>query len=148
MDRKINLLVVHCSATPVTMDIGVKEIRSWHKAKGWSDIGYHYVIRLDGTLELGRDLDGDGDVQDEVGAHAYGFNRNSLGVCLIGGSDKDLKPLKTITPEQEKALVNLIIKLEWSSLSFDIKGHNELSNKACPSFNVQDWLKEKGYKKN
>lgn len=139
--RKINLLVIHCSATPTTMDIGVKTITKWHKNKGWSDCGYHYIIRLDGTLETGRPI-------EKVGAHAYGFNRNSLGICLIGGCDRDLKPLKTITPKQEETLVNLLIKLEWEHLDLKIKGHNELSKKACPSFNVQDLLKEKGYKQN
>ncbi|MDB4301947.1 N-acetylmuramoyl-L-alanine amidase [bacterium] len=142
MARKIDLLVIHCSATPVTMDIGVKEIREWHTSspRNWSDIGYHYVIRLDGTVEKGRS-------PSRSGAHAKGFNKNSLGVCIIGGSDKDLKPENTMNEAQEKALIDLIVELDWTYLDMDVKGHNELSSKACPSFDVQEWLKEAGYKK-
>ena len=130
--------MIHCSATPITMDIGVKTITKWHKNKGWNDCGYHYIIRLDGTLEEARPI-------EKAGAHAYGFNQQSLGVCVVGGCDKDLNPLKTINPKQEKTLIDLIVKLDWKHLNLNIKGHNELSNKDCPSFNVQDWLK--GYKK-
>ena len=83
MSRDISLLVIHCSATPVTMDIGVKEIREWHTSdpRNWSDIGYHYVIRLDGTLERARPL-------YKSGAHARGYNSNSIGICIVGGVDK------------------------------------------------------------
>jgi N-acetyl-anhydromuramyl-L-alanine amidase AmpD len=121
------------------MDIGAKEIRRWHKNKGWSDIGYHYVIRLDGTREQGRSID----IQ---GAHAYGFNKKSIGICIVGGVDENMKPLKTINIAQEEELALLITEIDWSYPNIDIKGHNELSTKACPSFDVQDWLKESGYK--
>jgi N-acetylmuramoyl-L-alanine amidase len=141
MSRDIDLLVVHCSATPVTMDIGVEEIRKWHTSspRNWSDIGYHYVIRLDGKLERGRPL-------YKSGAHARGYNKNSIGVCIVGGVDKDMKPKNTMNEAQEKTLVDLIVELDWTFLDMKIKGHNELSSKACPSFDVQEWLKELGYK--
>ena len=141
MSRDIDLLVVHCSATPVTMDIGVEEIRKWHTSspRNWSDIGYHYVIRLDGKLERGRPL-------YKSGAHARGYNKNSIGVCVVGGVDKDMKPKNTMNEAQEKTLVDLIVELDWTFLDMKIKGHNELSSKACPSFDVQEWLKELGYK--
>jgi len=141
MSRDVNLLVVHCSATPVTMDIGAKEIREWHTSspRNWSDIGYHYVIRLDGKLEKGRPL-------YKSGAHARGYNKNSVGVCIVGGGDKNMKPENTMNKEQEKTLVNLIVELDWTFLDMEIKGHNELSSKACPSFDVQEWLDNLGYK--
>ena len=83
---KKTMIIVHCADTLATMDIGVEEIRRWHvEERGWDDIGYANVIRRDGTIELGRDLDGDGDVADEIGAHAAGFNAQSIGVCLVGG---------------------------------------------------------------
>jgi len=85
--RIIDTVIVHCSATKPSMDIGVDVIRQWHMNKGWSDIGYHYVIRRNGAVELGRDLDKDGDVDEEIGAHAYGHNATSIGICLIGGVD-------------------------------------------------------------
>src|SRR5690625_2478479 len=73
-------IVAHCSASPPSQDIGVKEIDRWHRARGFFEVGYHAVIRRDGTLELGRDW-------DDIGAHARegGFNRTSIGVCLVGG---------------------------------------------------------------
>ena len=77
-------IVIHCSATPSNMDIGVDKIRKWHvDDNGWDDIGYHYVIRRDGTLEIGRD-------EAMVGSHARAVNGTSIGVCLIGGSNSCL----------------------------------------------------------
>lgn len=142
MSRDISLLVIHCSATPVTMDIGVKEIREWHTSepRNWSDIGYHYVIRLDGTLERARPL-------YKSGAHARGHNSNSIGICVVGGVDKDMNPKNTMNKEQEEMLIELLDNLDWAYNDLDIKGHNELSNKACPSFDVQDWLVSIGRKK-
>ena len=142
MSRDISLLVIHCSATPVTMDIGVKEIREWHTSdpRNWSDIGYHYVIRLDGTLERARPL-------YKSGAHARGYNSNSIGICIFGGVDKDMKPESTMNKAQEEMLIELLDNLDWAYNDLDIKGHNELSNKACPSFDVQDWLVSIGRKK-
>lgn len=140
--RKIDLAVVHCSATPVTMDIGAEKIKEWHTSapRNWSDIGYHYVIRLDGALEYGRSL-------EISGAHAKGYNSNSVGICLIGGVDSDMNPKNTMNPAQEQTLVALLVELDFKFPGLEIKGHNELSSKACPSFDVQDWLKEAGYKK-
>lgn len=140
--RDINLLVIHCSATPITMDVGVYEIKQWHTSapRNWSDIGYHYVIRLDGTLERGRPV-------HRIGAHAKGYNRNSIGICIVGGVDSDMNPENTMNEAQEQTLIELIIELDWTHLDLDIKGHNELSTKDCPSFDVQKWLIEAGYKK-
>lgn len=142
MSRSIDLLVIHCSASPITMDIGVKEIREWHTSspRNWSDIGYHFVIRLNGELEKGRPL-------YRSGAHARGYNKNSVGICVVGGVDKDIKPENTMNKLQEKTLIDLIEELNWFFSDLEIKGHNELSSKACPSFDVQDWLISIGRKK-
>jgi hypothetical protein len=78
--RKIERIVVHTAATPEGRDIGAQEIDRWHRQRGWRMIGYHYVIRLDGTVEEGRD-------ETIPGAHARGYNRTSIGICLIGGMD-------------------------------------------------------------
>lgn len=77
-------VVWHCSATRPGLDIGAKEIREWHVAKGWADIGYALVIRRDGTIEPGRAL-------DAVGSHVAGHNTDSLGICLVGGLDLEGK---------------------------------------------------------
>ncbi len=140
----INLLVIHCSATQPDVDVGAKEIRGWHKARGWRDIGYHYVITRLGLVEKGRDLDGDGDVEDEQGAHAAGFNKNSLSICLVGGVDKNNKPESNFTRNQWRCLENLVNDIrDRHSLSIkQVVGHRDLPGvqKACPSFCVRSWI--------
>ena len=112
------------------MDIGVKEIDSWHKARGWSGCGYHFIIKLDGTIEVGRDI-------EVNGAHCKGYNRSSIGICYVGGKGDDGKPEDTRTDAQKKTISALIISLQASNPGAIVKGHNELSNKACPSYDVQ-----------
>ena len=131
--RKINRIVVHCSATPPDMDIGVDEIREWHLARGWSDVGYHAVIRQNGRLEKGRNI-------GTPGAHARGYNKNSIGICLIGGVDCGGNPQKNYTDGQIRALRNLINLLLILFPDAELCGHNDLtSKKACPCFDVKDW---------
>jgi len=137
MSRDIKLLVVHCSATPASHDIGAKEIRQWHLDRNWSDIGYHYVIRRDGTVEKGRD--------DSIsGAHAKGFNSNSLGVCLVGGVNDDLDPDSNFTINQFNSLSRLLKGLKVQYPDAEIKGHRDLKGvkKACPSFDVVSFISQ------
>jgi len=129
-DRDIDLIVLHCADTYSSMDIGVKEITSWHIGKGWSDCGYHFIVKLDGTIETGRPI-------NKKGAHCIGYNKNSIGVCYVGGRGDDGKPKDTRTEAQKKSLTALIISLKYKNPNAKIKGHNELSNKACPSYDVQ-----------
>ena len=103
--RNINEIILHCSATPSKMDIGVKEIKEWHtspkpKGNGWSDIGYHYVIRRDGTIEDGRNV-------TKIGSHCYGRNRHSIGICLVGEG----KTHDAFTEPQYKAIEQLLLSL-------------------------------------
>lgn len=137
--REIKQIIIHCSATKPTMDIGASAIRDWHKDKGWQDIGYHYVIRRNGGIELGRDLDGDGDVLEEVGAHAYGFNQHSVGICLIGGVDESNQPEANFSFIQYQSLHLIVQGLARMFPNAEILGHRDLPNttKACPSFNVK-----------
>ncbi len=139
--RKIKGIIIHCSATKPSMDIGVEEITDWHvNGNNWSDIGYHYVIRRNGSLEIGRDL-------EKNGAHCKGHNKNTIGICLIGGVNDKGTPQDNFTPNQydtlESLLENLVFR-EYVEGGAYIKGHNEFSNKACPSFNVQEWLDKVG----
>ena len=115
------------------MDVTVEDIRDWHKQRGWSDIGYNYLIDRQGRLQKGRDIDGDGDVDEEIGAHAYGFNASSIGIALAGGDDKFNFTLKQIiclkkTVDKIKERIPTITK---------VIGHNDVSDKACPCFDVQ-----------
>ena len=125
--------------TPPSMDIGAKEITDWHvNGNGWSAIGYNYVIRRDGTLEHGRDLDGDGDVEDEVGAHAAGFNTGSLGICMVGGRSQNSKEAEAnFTMTQYKCLFALYENINARHDNPVWKGHNEISTKKCPSINIK-----------
>jgi N-acetylmuramoyl-L-alanine amidase len=89
--RNIKFIVLHCAATPPSMDVGRERIKKWHLERGFSDVGYHFIIKRNGKIDKGRDLDGDGLVLEEVGAHAKGFNSRSIGICWVGGvmeSDK------------------------------------------------------------
>ena len=134
----VKLLVVHCSATPPDMDIGVKEIRDWHvKGNGWSDIGYHGVIRRNGIFEKGRDW-------HTRGAHARGWNSESWGICLVGGVDEDQKPEANYTRMQYLRLKRVLKALLSAAQTAHICGHRDLDSshqklKACPSFDVRDW---------
>lgn len=133
-------LTVHCSATPPTMDIGANEIRSWHvNDNGWSDIGYHFVIRRDGKIEPGRPL-------DRQGAHVGGHNKDNVGVCLIGGTDAHKRSEDNFTDEQFSALRHLMTELQsnYGIKDKDVKGHRDWPGvaKSCPSFDVNQKRKE------
>lgn len=137
----IKAIFIHCSATKPTMDIGAAEIRDWHvNGNGWADIGYHYVIRRNGHVEKGRDLDGDGDVTDEMGAHAYGHNRDTLAICLVGGIDANGRPDFNFTRYQMNAAEKLVAELVARFPGAEVKGHRDVdSGKACPCFDVGEW---------
>ena len=143
--RKINLIVVHCSATPEGKDFTVNDIDRWHRARGFKKIGYHYVVYRDGTVHPGR-------AENEVGAHVSGYNNNSIGVCYIGGLTADGKKAKdTRTTAQKRGLLNLLIKLRKKYPDAKIVGHRDLSPdlnhdgkiepnewvKECPSFDAK-----------
>lgn len=135
--RKINKIILHCSATPDGKNFKANDIDRWHKQQGWKCIGYHYVIDLDGTIENGRPL-------NMVGAHCKGHNTNSIGICYIGGVDENNKPKDTRTPEQKENLYLLVFQLmNLYNLSIkDVYCHNQFSNKACPSFSIEQFKEE------
>jgi len=128
--RQITEIIVHCSATREGQDIDAATIDEWHKARGWSGIGYHYVIKLDGLIEYGRML-------DTVGAHCKGHNSKSIGICYIGGVEEDGKtPKDTRTEKQKDSLLLLLKTLKKSHPDATIHGHRDFANKACPSFDA------------
>ena len=128
--RNIKELIVHCSATPEGKDYSVDTIRQWHLQRGFSDIGYHYVIYRDGSIHIGRD-------ESIIGAHCTGHNTNSIGVCYIGGCASDGKtPKDTRTTEQKQSLVKLLEELKTKYPQASIHGHRDFANKACPSFDA------------
>ena len=128
--RKINEIIIHCSATAEGRDYTVADIDSWHKARGWRCIGYHYVIYRDGSVHTGRPV-------AQIGAHCTGHNANSIGVCYIGGCAADGKtPKDTRTPQQREALRKLVSDLQKRFPGAALHGHRDYAAKACPSFDV------------
>jgi len=140
--KEVNKIVLHCSATKDHQDFDAADIRRWHTSppNNWSDIGYHFVIKLDGTVEKGRAL-------CFQGAHVRGHNKDSIGICYVGGlgitdgpaSQGGVKwiPMDTMTPEQELSFEELVCNLRGVyGEDVSVHGHNEYARRACPSFNV------------
>ena len=129
--RNIKEIIIHCSDTPEGKDFTVADIRVWHKARNFSDIGYHYVIYRDGSIHLGRDI-------NIAGAHCTNHNTISIGICYIGGREAGTtKPKDTRTDAQKKALLKLLKDLKKLYPNATIHGHKEFANKACPCFEVK-----------
>ena len=126
-------IVIHCAATKPSMDIGADTIRDWHvNGNGWRDIGYHLVIKRNGDVEKGRDI-------NDSGAHAAGYNSKSIGLCLVGGMAEDNSAEDNFTAQQWTSLLATVKELEVDYPSAKVIGHNEISEKECPSFDVQKW---------
>lgn len=129
--RNIKELIVHCSATPEGKDFTTSDIKKWHLMRGFSDIGYHYVIYRDGSINKGRD-------ESVSGAHCTGHNTISIGVCYIGGCTVDGKaPKDTRTPAQKESLIKILKELKAKYPKATIHGHREFAAKACPSFDAK-----------
>ncbi len=129
--RQINKLIVHCSATREGEDVSVETIKKWHiEGNGWSDIGYHFYIDLEGNIFKGRDI-------AKMGAHCKGHNRNSIGICYCGGVEDDGKtPKDTRNYQQAEALLCVLRTLKAMYPEAVIHSHNDFANKACPSFDA------------
>ena len=146
---EIHTIIVHCSATKEGVWVDAKDIDGWHKARGWSGVGYHRVIRLDGSVEQGRPY-------TKRGAHVAGNNTNTIGICMIGGLDEFGTPKNTFTDEQFHALMAEIINIRTFCNISQIKGHRDFSPdlngdglitpdewvKQCPCFDVAHKLQE------
>lgn len=145
----VNYLVVHVTATPPRLDIGAAEVNVMHRQRGFSSIGYHYVIRRDGTVEAGRP-------ESQIGAHVAGFNSVTLGISLVGGIDNQGRAQDNATQMQYTALAKVLGKLAEAHKSASICGHRDLSPdrngngsvdpqefiKACPCFDAIPWARE------
>lgn len=139
MTRIIEAIVIHCAATKPEQDVGAKEIRAWHLARGFNDIGYHHVIRRDGTVEKGRD-------EAVPGAHVEGHNARTIGVCLVGGIDERGNADNNFTPAQWDALKTLCGALAARYRAAVFQGHRDFPGvaKACPSFDARLWARQNG----
>lgn len=128
--RPIDEIIVHCSATEAGKDFKAADIRRWHiEGNGWKDIGYHYVIDIDGTIEVGRPI-------DQAGAHTTNHNKTTIGICYVGGLWNG-KPKDTRTLKQQAAMVQLIRSLKVCFPTIKkVSGHRDYANKACPCFDA------------
>ena len=146
--RNIDSIIVHCSATKAGQDFTAADIDCWHRERGFNGIGYHYVIRLDGKLEKGRDV-------ALAGAHCKGWNERSVGICYIGGLDENGRPADTRTNAQKRVLYQIIMDLQREYNILQVLGHRDTSPdlngdgviepyeyvKACPCFDVKEFLR-------
>ena len=134
-------IVVHCSATKPSMNIGAADIDRWHRQRGFKCLGYHFVIKRDGTVEEGRPV-------DQVGAHVENWNSVSVGVCMVGGvAEKDVNIAENnFTEAQFDSLKKVVTDLKKRYPKAIIRGHRDFPKvaKSCPSFSVADWLKTAG----
>ena len=129
--RTITKIIIHCTATPEGRPVTTKEVAAWHRERGFAEIGYHYLIGLNGERWKGRDT-------EKIGAHCEGQNANSIGICYVGGLAKDGKTAKdTRTDAQKAALLSLIKELKQKYPAATIHGHREFANKACPCFDAK-----------
>jgi N-acetyl-anhydromuramyl-L-alanine amidase AmpD len=135
--RHITKVIIHCAATKPSMDIGASDIKKWHLDRGWKDIGYHYVIRRNGDIENGIGV-------ALSGSHTKGHNASSIGICLVGGINNKGEPENNFTKPQWATLERLVRILKVDFPHATVHGHREFAAKACPSFDVQEWLKDKG----
>ena len=146
--RKIDSIIIHCSATKAGVNFTATDIDRWHHERGFNGIGYHYIIRLDGTLEKGRDI-------ALTGAHCKGWNERSIGICYIGGLDASGNPADTRTNAQKRILYQLIMDLQREYGILQVLGHRDTSPdlngdgiiepyeyiKSCPCFDVKEFLR-------
>lgn len=135
--ESVKYLVVHCSASKPDLKTDVKTIDRWHRQRGFAKVGYHFVIKTDGTVQVGRQL-------TEIGAHAQGYNAQSIGICMVGGIDPNGKPSDNFTVEQKESLRGLLMKLSHVYKMASIVGHRDLPGvkKDCPCFDVRAWLND------
>ena len=147
--RKIDKVIIHCSATPDGRDYTVADIDRWHRERGFDGIGYHYVVYRDGSIHAGRDV-------AKMGAHCKGQNANSIGICYVGGLDANGKAKDTRTEAQKRALRVLVAKLVKEYPIKEILGHRDTSpdtdgdgivephewTKMCPCFDAKEEYKD------
>lgn len=126
--RTINKIIVHCTDTKPNVDWHASDIDNCHKKKGWTGIGYHFVVCRDGSIELGRPV-------SKIGAHCKGQNETSIGVCYVGGQDDKGNHSDTRTTAQKHALLQLLQNLT-NKYHCPIYGHRDFARRDCPCFDA------------
>jgi len=135
--RRISKLIIHCTATPDGRPHTIEQITAWHLKRGFNTIGYHFVIMLDGDVEVGRNI-------EQIGAHTQGQNTGSIGLCYVGGLDNRLNPKDTRNELQLRSMEAFVKEFIALYPNGEVAGHYAFANKACPSFDVPAWLRSIG----
>ena len=134
--RCIDRIICHCTATPEGRHVTVKDVDNWHRnERHWANgIGYHWLIYLDGSIHAGRP-------ESMIGAHCVGYNKHSIGVCYVGGTERNnvKKEKDTRTPEQKAAFVKILTELHQRYPKATLHGHREFANKPCPCFDCHEY---------
>lgn len=136
--KSTTMIILHCSATREGQDVKASTIKRWHINRGFSDIGYHYIVDLDGTIEKGRD-------ESSVGAHCSGKNATSIGICYVGGCDQNLNPKDTRTKEQKAALIKIVKQMmnKYDIPIDKVYAHYQFCpQKACPCVKIEQLRNE------
>jgi len=143
---KLRYLILHCTATPEGRNVTSDDIRKWHLSpppvgRGWHQVGYADMIHLDGTIENLVKYDENNIVDPwEITNGAEGENSISRHIVYAGGFDKNMKPKDTRTAQQLEAMKTYVKNTITKHPGIIVAGHNQFANKACPSFNVPQWL--------
>ena len=137
--KATDYLVVHCSASVPDIKTDAKVIDRWHRQRGFLMIGYHFVIKTDGAIEKGRDV-------EAIGAHVENFNAVSIGICMVGGVDKAGKSVNNFSKEQMLSLLAVLKDLKLAYPKAIVQGHRDFPKvaKDCPCFDVKPWAKGVG----
>ena len=134
--RPIKKIIIHCTATPEGRAHTVKDVDTWHRQRGFSGIGYHYLIGINGEVWEGRPI-------EKAGAHTEGYNSTSIGIAYVGGMDSKMKnPKDTRTDAQKESILSLLKELVIKFPNAEIYGHRDFAKKACPSFDARAEYKE------
>jgi len=147
---KTKYLIIHCTATPEGRDVTGKEIRAWHTSpppagRGWKQVGYSKLIRLDGTIETLASYKNPGIIEsNEVTNGVAGINSVSRHIVYAGGVDAKMNPKDTRTSAQIESLKRFVLDFVKQVPDVSVAGHNQFDNKACPSFDAGKWLREIG----
>ena len=130
--KKTDYIVIHSTMTPPSRTTTLKTVDEWHRKEGWLEVGYHFFIQTDGTLEFGRH-------PETVGAHCKGHNHDSMSICMVGGKDASGNAVDNFSKEQKETLKSIVSSLTKAYPGATVVGHNELEETDCPSFNVKDF---------
>ena len=132
--KKTTEIIIHCTATKEGQDFSVESVHKMHLANGWSGIGYNYLIYRNGEIWEGRP-------EECSGAHTTDHNSKSVGICYVGGLDKNGKAKDTRTPQQIASMIWLCRLMHKKYPDATFHGHREFANKACPCFDVKTWMR-------